>query len=84
MIPPRIAHHSRWEFGVGYARHMRDELWGASFIDFTSSAIELGTANTRAAFGRRAAAGLRKVAGSRASLRLRWTVPRDIRTYAVV
>ena len=51
MILPRIAHCSRCEFIVGYARHSRDELLGASFIGFTSTAIELGAAITRAAFG---------------------------------
>ncbi len=45
------AHRSQYDFIDGFARHMRDALSKASFVDFTGTSIELHDANTWAVFG---------------------------------
>jgi type I restriction enzyme R subunit len=45
------AHRSQYDFIDRDARHMRDALPHASFIDFTDTPIELADANTRAVLG---------------------------------
>lgn len=45
------AHRSQYDFIDGFARHMRDALPNASFIEFTGTPLELTDKNTRAVFG---------------------------------
>src|SRR5439155_27069360 len=45
------AHRSQYDFVDGFARHMRDALPNASFIEFTGTPIEKTDANTRQVFG---------------------------------
>lgn len=47
MVIADEAHRIQYDFVDGFARHMREALPHASFIDFTGTPIELQDANTR-------------------------------------